>query len=141
MTSSGMTGRCNCGAMTYRVEGDPLMTVLCHCDVCQRQSGSAFSENVVVDRGAFHMEGATLATYKTVGTDTGQERERQFCSTCGSHLAALLAEAPQWTIIKAGTLDDRSSLNPGTEIWCESAQPWVDQAGGERQRLPRGLPG
>lgn len=139
MTSTELTGHCLCGAMTYRVQGAPIMTVMCHCEDCQRQSGAAFSVNVVVDRDAVTMRGETITSFTTVGTDSGEERERQFCSTCGSPLATLMAESPQWTILKAGTLDDRSALSPAMEIWCESAQTWTGQADGERGRLPRGL--
>jgi hypothetical protein len=141
MTSSGLTGRCLCGAMTYRLEGEPIMTAVCHCEDCQRQTGGAFSVNVIADRDSFHIDGTTLATYTTVGTDTGQERQRQFCSACGSPLVTLLAEAPQWTIIKAGTLDDRSALAPALELWCDSAQSWVAGTSEGRGQHPRGLPG
>ncbi|MCW2998373.1 MAG: hypothetical protein JWN65_1922 [Solirubrobacterales bacterium] len=140
MTSSGMTGHCLCGAMTYRVDGDPIMTVVCHCDDCQRQGGGAFSVNVIADRAAVRVEGTTMTTYTTVGTDTGQERERQFCSTCGSPVLTLLAEAPQWAILKAGTLDDRSALAPALELWCDSAQSWVGEAAEGSGQHPRGLP-
>jgi hypothetical protein len=43
---------------------------------------------------------------------------------------------PNVTMIMAGTLDDSSWVKPGMEIFCESAQPWV-QLGGERQRFPK----
>ena len=68
----------------------------------------------------------TLATYVTWGTDAGEERQRQFCSKCGSPIFSLLLESrSEVALIKAGTLNDRSWLAPTVEIWCDSAQPWL----------------
>ena len=43
---------------------------------------------------------------------------------------------PNITMIMAGTLDDASWVKPASEIFCDSAQPWV-QLGGERRRSPK----
>ena len=72
-----LDGRCLCGRLTYRCDGEPLVTVVCHCKDCQRQTGSAFSIFVVVPRPTLHVAGDTLATYVTVGADSGEERQRQ----------------------------------------------------------------
>jgi hypothetical protein len=42
-----LTGRCLCGSVTYRLTGEPMATVVCHCNHCQRQSGAAFSVNLI----------------------------------------------------------------------------------------------
>ena len=46
-TTGGGMGRCLCGAVQYRYEGDPTSIGLCQCERCQRQSGSAFLIGVV----------------------------------------------------------------------------------------------
>ncbi len=134
-----LDGRCLCGRLTYRCDGEPLVTVICHCKDCQRQTGSAFSIFVVVPRATLHVGGDTLATYVTVGADSGEERQRQFCSKCGSPVVTLLAEQPELAVIKAGTLNDPSWLSPTLEVWCGSAQPWLAPLENGR-RLARGLP-
>jgi hypothetical protein len=106
---------------------------------CQRQTGSAFSIFVVVPRATLHVGGDTLATYVTVGADSGEERQRQFCSKCGSPVVTLLTEQPELAVIKAGTLNDPSWLSPTLEVWCGSAQPWLAPIENSR-RLARGLP-
>jgi hypothetical protein len=136
--SGRLDGRCLCGSLTYRCDGEPLVTVVCHCEDCQRQTGSAFSILVAVPRVALHVDGDTLATYVTVGADSGEERQRQLCSKCGLPLVSLLAEQPEVALIKAGTLNDRSWLSPTIEIWCDSAQPWLAPIESSR-RLARGL--
>ena len=59
------TGRCLCGQITYEISGDLIATAVCHCDHCQRQSGGAFSVNLVVleiadgrDGHAHHVRGS-----------------------------------------------------------------------------------
>ena len=132
-----LDGRCLCGRLTYRCDGEPLVTVVCHCKDCQRQTGSAFSIFVVVPRATLHVGGDTLATYVTVGADSGEERQRQFCSKCGSPVVTLLAEQPELAVIKAGTLNDPSWLSPTLEVWCGSAQPWLAPIENSQAARPR----
>lgn len=121
------TGHCLCGSVEYSFSGDPAMVALCHCDDCQRQSGSSFSLNVGVPAANFTVDASKLKTFATTGTDSGQPRERSFCPECGSPITAVLAEMGDLVFIKAGTLDDRTWLKPELEIWRESAQPWVPE--------------
>src|SRR6266403_5856240 len=62
-TTGGGTGRCLCGAVQYRYEGEPTTIGLCQCERCQRQSGSAFLIGVVFPREAVTIVGK-LASYE-----------------------------------------------------------------------------
>lgn len=136
-----LTGHCLCGAVSYRCAADPLMTLMCHCDDCQRASGSPFSLNVVVPKAALELEGeASLKRYETVGSDTGAKRERAFCATCGSTMFTFLGDMPDLAVLKAGTLDDRSQIVPQVEIWATRAHAWLSADDAERRVLERGLP-
>lgn len=137
MTPRVLTGGCLCGAVRYSSEGRPLATIVCHCEHCQRSTGSAFSIVVAVRRKTLHVDGE-LAAVETVATDTGEDRQRQFCPRCGSPILSLAAELPGLALLKAGTLDDRSWLSPTVEGWRESAQPWT-QRSRPRLHLRRGL--
>lgn len=134
-----LTGSCLCGAITYRADSEPLMTMLCHCEHCRRQSGAPASLGVVVERDAFEARGETLGSYETVGTDSGQPRERCFCTRCGSPIVTYVAEMPQLAVIKGGTLDDVAGLEPDGEMWCESALAWWPGFE-DRGRFARGVP-
>jgi hypothetical protein len=134
-----LTGHCLCGNISYRCDADPVLTGLCHCEDCQHQTGTTFSIIAVVPTAALEIDGDTLGGYETVARETGSKRERKFCSNCGSPIATLMADMPDLVVLKAGTLDDRSSLEPTVEIHCDYAQPWFS-AGGERKRFPGGLP-
>jgi hypothetical protein len=136
-----LDGRCLCGEVTYTCDADPVTVGICHCTECRRQSGSAWSCVVGVLREDFTVQGATLASYKTIGTDSGVAVDRQFCAACGSPIVSL----PQWSedlaFIKAGTLDDPSGLEVELEAWCASALPWsgIDESREDRGFFPRGL--
>lgn len=131
-----LDGRCLCGAITYSVDAEPLFTAVCHCKDCQRQSAAAFSIVVGVPRAAFRLEGDTIKAFPTRGEDHGGENLRHFCGECGSPIYTANEHWPDVYIVKAGTLDDTSWLQPQIEIWRDSAQPWVELAG-EHPRLPR----
>jgi len=119
-----LTGRCLCGAVTYRVDAEPVAQAACHCTDCQRQTSSPFSVVVGVPRDALHVEGDTLSSFATIGTDHGGETRRYFCSACGSPIYSDAAVMPQVVFLKAGSLDDASWLEPALEVWTASAQPW-----------------
>lgn len=121
------SGACLCGAVRYEVEADPEITAVCHCTHCQRQGGSAFSLVVAVPIDKVHVSG-TPATFEDVG-DSGQPVRRRYCSGCGSPILSEIAATPGLAWLKAGTLDDTSSLTPTMQIFCASKQPWVDLAG------------
>jgi hypothetical protein len=136
-----ISGHCLCGAVTYSADTEPMMVAMCHCEDCQRQSGAPFSLNVAVDRSALTIAGESMKTYETIGSDSGQPRERIFCSTCGSPIVSILAEAADMAFIKAGTLDDTSWLAPELEVFTDSAHPWVHAEDGEERGLfPRSIP-
>ena len=128
---SEVQGGCNCGAVRYRLTGDPLAVAVCHCTNCRRQSGSAFSVNVVVRGDAMQMTG-DVATWEDLDTESGEPVLRQFCPTCGSPIRSLSAASPKVAIVKAGTADDPGQFVPAIHVWTASALPWV--------AIPVGLP-
>ena len=132
------SGHCLCGAVSYTSDADPVTTVVCHCDDCQRQSGAPFSLNVLVPEDELVLTGE-LKTCKTVGTETGADRDRCFCPACGSPVFTRLAEMPGLVALKAGLMDDRSWLEPEMDLWCERKHDWLD-SGAERGEFPTGLP-
>lgn len=122
------TGRCLCGEITYEIEGDPLATVVCHCEHCQRQSGGAFSVNVIVMPTQIEISGELKTYVETGENDDGEYVHRKFCGSCGSPIVSELL-GPGMTAVKAGTLDDRSAVAPTAEVWCVDRQPWVELPG------------
>lgn len=135
-------GHCLCGNVTYTSTAEePMLTGICHCADCQRSSGSAFSVVVGVPIESLELSGDSLKVFDTMGEDRGALAHRSFCGACGSPIMSVLDDMPGMAILKAGTLNDTSWLQPGLEVWTSSAQPWALGAGrDDRTCLPRGLP-
>ncbi len=120
------TGRCLCGNVTSELAGDLIATAVCHCDHCQRQSGGAFSVNLLANESQLTVSG-TLSTYEETSDDGDTVFvRRRLCAGCGSPIVSELAQAGGTVAVKAGTLDDRSDVHPNVEVWCVDQQPWVD---------------
>jgi hypothetical protein len=120
-----ISGHCLCGSLNYISDAEPILIGLCHCLTCQRQSGSAYSVNVAVPKDSLKIEGQALKIFNTIG-GSGQPVQLFFCGHCGSAIATSAEAIPGLAFIKAGTLDETSWINPTLEIWCESAQSWIE---------------
>ena len=120
----GHSGGCLCGNVRYTLNAKPALTVVCHCTHCQKASGSAFSTNLVVQRADIAFSGGELAVYDDKA-DSGNVLKRSFCPKCGSSIMSESSGRPGSAVLKAGTLDDPSTVKPTMQIWTRSAQPWV----------------
>jgi hypothetical protein len=120
-------GGCLCGAVRYRIDGPILMTAVCHCTHCQRQSGSVLSFNVMVDEAHYHQQGSTKV-YEDRG-DSGKPVWRHFCGDCGSPILSRLGVRPGLLAVKGGTLDSLEGLKPAARLYCRHAPGWLDELG------------
>lgn len=118
-------GGCLCGAVRYESKAEPLATGVCHCRNCQKQAGSAFSILLGVPKDSLHITGA-LRTYEDHGDDGGRAVQRKFCGQCGSPILSLTEMTPGIAWLKAGTLDDPSTIKPAFQCWQDSAQAWLN---------------
>lgn len=80
---SKLAGGCLCGAVRYESDAQSVVTAVCHCKHCQKQSGSAFSVIIGVPKGALDFHGKPLAVFHDVG-DSRLPVRRKFCPDCGS---------------------------------------------------------
>jgi hypothetical protein len=131
------SGGCLCGKVRYSADAEPAFVGVCHCKDCQKFTGSAFATVVALPKATLTISGP-LTTYTKTG-DTGKRAERSFCSVCGSSMVDEAEVMPGIVMIGTGTLDDASGIQPGAQIFCASAQPWV-QLGGEMHRFEK-MPG
>ncbi len=116
-----LSGGCQCGQLRYEIRGTPGGLTVCHCADCQKQSGSAFGLSLDVDPDDFHQVSGTARTFEWL-CDSGRTKVCVFCPDCGSRIY----HKGEWGIsLKAGTLDDTSTLEPGHHVWTKRRQPWV----------------
>jgi hypothetical protein len=108
----------------YRIEGDPVALIVCHCTQCQRQSGSAFGMSLVVPKQAFVLESGTPRAF-TRKADSGGSVACHFCPDCGTRIYHAPERMAETVNVKPGTLDDTSELAPRAHVWTSCKQPWV----------------
>ena len=117
------TGGCLCGAVHYRIEGDPIIGGACYCRDCQYTSGGSPAHGLMFPVKALSLTKGTPSTFG-LKVASGNTVYRQFCPTCGVHMISWNDAAPEMRAIKVGTLDDPSDYRSKGSLWVSSAQPW-----------------
>ena len=119
-----ITGKCHCGAVTWRAEGEPKHHALCHCDDCRRWSGAPMVGWIAFGEDDVAIDGETAA-YHSSETAT-----REFCAKCGTGLFYRNAVAlPGIVDIQSGTMDDPEAFPPGAHIMVRHRLNWMKQVG------------
>src|SRR3954468_25007493 len=88
------SGGCLCGGVRYTVTGRPMQVLVCHCTMCQRATGSAFSVEPVFLKERVTLQGDSLAVYKHRSPDHGRLFDFSFCRTCGNRIGLTLERFP-----------------------------------------------
>ena len=116
-------GHCHCGAIRYEADVDPSRVTVCHCTDCQSFSGSPYRVSVPASREAFNLLAGSPRMYVKTA-DSGNKRVQAFCETCGSPIYSSAVENPPAYSLRVCGLDERASLPPQKQIWCDSALDW-----------------
>jgi len=116
-------GGCACGAIRYEVSADPITTMNCHCRACQYASGGGYTTAVVIPFGSLKITKGVAKGHASKG-DSGATITRFFCADCGSPLYSKPESAPI-EVIKAGSMDDPSTLVIAGTLYTSEAQPWA----------------
>jgi hypothetical protein len=123
-TTNSLTGGCACRGLSYRLASPPMFVHCCHCKDCQRQTGSAFVLNALIETA--HVE--TLAG-ETAGivvpTDSGLPHEIRRCPLCQTAVWSHYGGRRALAFVRVGTLDDPAALPPDVHIYARSKLPWV----------------
>jgi hypothetical protein len=116
-------GGCACGAVRYRLTSDPLFTYCCHCLNCQRQTGSAFVINLLIEADRLEFL-AGVPEPVDVPRDDGSTQRIFRCPTCQ---VAVYSEygRPEVRFVRGGTLDEPSGVTPDVHIYTKSKLSWV----------------
>ena len=116
-------GGCACGAVRYRLTSDPLFVHCCHCLNCQRQTGSAFVVNLLIEVDRVELL-AGEPQRVDVPRDGGKKQKIWRCPTCQIAVFSQYTRA-KMRFVRGGTLDDPSSVTPDVHIFTRSKLPWV----------------
>ncbi len=123
MTRS-LEGGCACGAVRYRLTSPPMFVHCCHCRDCQRQTGSAFVINALIETDRVKtLSGETEGV--AVPTDSGRPHVIHRCPVCKIAVWSHYGGVAPLSFIRVGTLDEPAALPPDVHIYTRSKLPWV----------------
>ena len=129
--SHALEGGCASGAVRYRLTSEPMFVHCCHCRDCQRQTGSAFVLNALIETDRVTLLSGTPEPVQ-MPTDSGRPHEIFRCPKCQTAVWSDYGGRRVLRFVRVGTLDDPGALAPDVHIYTRSKLPWV--------RLPEGVP-
>jgi hypothetical protein len=129
--SGKLEGGCACGAVRYRLGSAPMFVHCCHCLDCQRQTGSAFVLNALIEADRVEiLSGKPVPV--PVPTDSGRPHDVYRCPDCQTALWSDYGRRRVLLFVRLGTLDDPKAFQPDVHIFTRSKLAWVG--------LPAGVP-
>jgi hypothetical protein len=124
-TLASFDGGCTCRAVRYRMTSTPLFVHCCHCRWCQRESGSAFALNAMIEAGRVQLLQGEVEVINTP-TLSGKGQKIARCPSCRIALWSNYAGAGDAIrFVRVGTLDEPERVPPNIHIFTASKQPWV----------------
>lgn len=130
-TEQSFDGGCACGAIRYRLTSAPMFVNCCHCRDCQRQTGSAFVVNALIETDRVTLLAGDPEPV-AVPTDSSRPHRIFRCPACRVAVWSEYGGVPALRFVRVGTLDDPTAFSPGAHIYTRSKLPWV--------ALPEGIP-
>lgn len=116
-----LTGSCMCGKVRYEVRDTPFLMYRCHCGICRKMTGTAFTTNATMRREDF----AIVAGEELLARFESSPRAyRYFCSGCGSPIYGCSEASPAFLSIRCGTLDGDPGLRPMAHFYVGSKAEW-----------------
>ena len=132
---------CCCGSLRAEVSGDPALVAVCHCEQCQRRTGSAFGISAYYPKDQVRPEG-TSKTFSRAGQE-GRHIQAHFCPECGTTLYREADFMPGHIGVAAGTFFDPDFPAPTVSSWEQFKHPWINFGHKvlhlQEQRPPLGL--
>jgi hypothetical protein len=125
MISSSFEGGCLCGAVRYRVQGEPLARAVCHCRTCRKTASAPALPFLTYPTTQFsYLRGAPAEFHSSPGVT------RSFCGRCGSPLTYRTDNEPGQLDVMSCTLDDPEAFPPAYHIWVSHKLTWDPLADG-----------
>lgn len=126
-----LEGGCACGSVRYRLTSGPMIVHCCHCRDCQRQTGSAFVINALIETDRIDVAQGEPQPVR-MPTDSGRPHDIHRCPACRTALWSDYGGRPALRFVRVGTLDEPQALPPDVHIYTRSKLPWVGLPQGAR---------
>ena len=130
-----LAGGCTCGHVRYAMHRSPMIVHCCHCTWCQRETGTAFALNALIESKEIVVDRGRPEIVDTPSASGGGQRIAR-CPACRVALwSHYSAAGDAVSFLRVGTLDEASAISPDIHIFTSTKQPWVDLAS-ERAVVP-----
>jgi len=117
---------CACGKVHFVLDGEPHLTINCHCTICRKMNGSAFSTYSVFSKDALRInESAEFIR----AAEVGDHGIKHFCRECGAPLYGLHRLASGICLVALGAIDTGGAIVPIANVYCRSKLPWAFELG------------
>jgi hypothetical protein len=126
--SAEREGGCACGALRYRMTAEPMFVHCCHCLNCQRQTGSAFAINLLIEAARVEVLHGTPQPVDAP-RDEGSVQRIFRCADCQVAVFSEYSSPAVW-FVRGGTLDEPRAVAPDVHIFSRSKVGWVTLPGG-----------
>lgn len=108
-----------------------MFTHCCHCLDCQKQTGSAFAINALIETDRIDMlKGAPVVIEMPSPSGRGHEIHR--CANCQVALWSNYGRRTYLRFLRVATLDHPHAIEPDVHIFTRSKVPWVGLPEGAR---------
>jgi len=120
-----MEGGCTCRAVRYRMTAPPMFIHCCHCRWCQRETGSAFVINALIEADQIEVLSGKLEIIDTP-SESGKGQRIYRCPECKIAVwSNYSGSGDSIRFLRVGTLDNPDCVPPDIHIFSSSKLPWV----------------
>ena len=110
--SAGHEGGCTCGAVRFRMTSRPLVVNCCHCRWCQRETGSAFVINAMIEADRVELVQGDVVVVRTPSASGNAPPDSDVPAPRGT---TLMPSSLQYrsTAATCATVDGSTTINGG----------------------------
>ncbi len=118
-----LSGACLCGAVRWELRGAPALIEHCHCGMCRKWHGAAFSTNAEVRAADLVWKSGES---ELVAFRSSPLRERVFCRRCSAKLFIRRLDAPDVVALCLATADGDPGTRPSRHVMSAFRAPWCE---------------
>jgi len=129
--TTSVSGSCLCGIVQFEITPPYLGFWYCHCERCQRSTGSAHAANIFMKKEQFRWV-AGESNITLFIHPQAENYPRAFCKTCGSPVPRFARDGVRW-VVQAGLLESDPGIRPEHNIFWPLHATWYE----DPEHLPK----
>lgn len=124
-------GGCSYENVRYEITKQPMFVHCSHCHLCQQQTRSAFITHAFIETEHLGIQSGTLKSH-VEKTGSGKPHAVERCTNCSVAIRSFYHGHKGFCLVKGGTLDDPSSIEPNLHLFAGNKVPWIEIPSGVR---------